>query len=50
MEKPYILLLVAEELYEKHDVSAEVLDLRSIRPLDQEAIISSVKNKPSNSC
>ena len=34
---------VAEELYEKHDVSAEVLDLRSIRPLDQEAIISSVK-------
>jgi pyruvate dehydrogenase E1 component beta subunit len=34
---------VAEELSEAHNISAEVLDLRSIRPLDQEAIIASVK-------
>ena len=34
---------VAEELSEKHNVSAEVIDLRSIRPLDEETIISSVK-------
>ena len=34
---------VAEELSDKHNISAEVLDLRSIRPLDEEAIIQSVK-------
>ncbi len=34
---------VAETLEEKHRVSAEVLDLRSIRPLDEEAIINTVK-------
>lgn len=36
-------LEVAEELSNKHNISAEVLDLRSIRPLDEEAIIKSVK-------
>tara|TARA_B100001248_G_C27368750_1_gene450492 strand:- start:59 stop:1036 length:978 start_codon:yes stop_codon:yes gene_type:complete len=36
-------LEVAEELSNKHNISAEVLDLRSIRPLDEEAIIQSVK-------
>lgn len=36
-------LEVAEELADKHNISAEVLDLRSIRPLDEEAIIQSVK-------
>ena len=34
---------VAEELSDKHSVSAEVIDLRSIRPLDEKTIISSVK-------
>ena len=37
-------LEVAEELADKHNISAEVLDLRSIRPLDEEAIIKSVKS------
>ena len=36
-------LEVAQVLEEKHNISAEVLDLRSIRPLDVEAIIKSVK-------
>lgn len=36
-------LEVAEELSDKHNICAEVLDLRSIRPLDEEAIIQSVK-------
>ena len=36
-------LEVAEELADKHNISAEVLDLRSIRPLAEEAIIQSVK-------
>ena len=36
-------LEVAEILSVEHDVSAEVIDLRSIRPLDEETIISSVK-------
>lgn len=36
-------LEVAEELSDKHNISPEVLDLRSIRPLDEEAIIQSVK-------
>jgi len=36
-------LEAAEILKEKHGISAEVVDLRSIRPLDQDAIINSVK-------
>ena len=38
-----VALQVAETLAEKHGVSAEVLDLRSIRPLELEAIIKTVK-------
>jgi pyruvate dehydrogenase E1 component beta subunit len=30
-------------LEEKHNISAEVLDLRSIRPLDVDAIVATVK-------
>lgn len=33
----------AEELAEKHNINAEVINLRSIRPLDQDTIIASVK-------
>jgi pyruvate/2-oxoglutarate/acetoin dehydrogenase E1 component len=36
-------LEVAQTLEEKHNVSVEVLDLRSIRPLDVDAIIKTVK-------
>ena len=36
-------LEAAEILQTKHGISAEVVDLRSIRPLDQDAIINSVK-------
>jgi pyruvate dehydrogenase E1 component beta subunit len=36
-------LEAAKILQEKHGISAEVVDLRSIRPLDQDAIINSVK-------
>ena len=36
-------LQVAQTLEEKHNISAEVLDLRSIRPLDVDAIIKTVK-------
>jgi len=36
-------LKAAELLKEKHNINAEVLDLRSIRPLDEEAILNSVK-------
>ena len=36
-------LQVAETLSQKHKISAEVLDLRSIRPLDIDAIIKTVK-------
>lgn len=36
-------LEAAETLEKEHGISCEVLDLRSIRPLDQEAIIESVK-------
>mgnify|MGYP000396400043 FL=1 len=36
-------LEVAKILEEKHKVSVEVLDLRSIRPLDVEAILKTVK-------
>lgn len=35
-------LIAAEEL-SKHGISVEVLDLRSIRPIDEEAILSSIK-------
>lgn len=33
----------ADLLKEKHNINAEVLDLRSIRPLDEEAILASVR-------
>lgn len=36
-------LQVAEHLKEKHDVEAEVINIRSARPLDLECIINSVK-------
>jgi pyruvate dehydrogenase E1 component beta subunit len=36
-------LAAAEILKEKHNINAEVLDLRSIRPLDQDAILKTVK-------
>lgn len=36
-------LKAAKELKEKHDIDIEVVDLRSIRPLDEEAILKSVK-------
>ncbi len=36
-------LEVAETLNEKHNVSAEVLDLRSIRPLDLDSILQTVR-------
>lgn len=36
-------LEAAEKLKEEHGIDAEVVDLRSIRPLDQDAIINSVK-------
>lgn len=37
-----VALEAAETLASDHNISAEVLDLRSIRPLDQEAILTSV--------
>lgn len=36
-------LAAAKELKEKHNIDAEVVDLRSIRPLDEETILKSVK-------
>lgn len=36
-------LKAAELLEAEHDIKAEVLDLRSIRPLDEEAILASVR-------
>lgn len=36
-------LKAAELLAAEHDINAEVLDLRSIRPLDQEAILKTVR-------
>lgn len=36
-------LKAAELLKEKHNINAEVVDLRSIRPLDEETILNSVK-------
>lgn len=38
-----ISLEAAKTLEEKHDISVEVIDLRSIRPLDEETILNSVK-------
>jgi pyruvate dehydrogenase E1 component beta subunit len=35
-------LTAAEELEEEHGISAEVIDLRSIRPLDEDTILDSV--------
>jgi pyruvate dehydrogenase E1 component beta subunit len=36
-------LKAAELLAAEHDINAEVIDLRSIRPLDEEAILQSVR-------
>jgi pyruvate dehydrogenase E1 component beta subunit len=38
-----ISLKAAKTLSEKHDIDVEVVDLRSIRPLDEETILNSVK-------
>ncbi|MEO0508465.1 MAG: alpha-ketoacid dehydrogenase subunit beta [Verrucomicrobiota bacterium] len=38
-----ISLSAAKMLEESHDISVEVVDLRSIRPLDEETILNSVK-------
>jgi len=38
-----MVLKAAQVLAEQHDVDAEVIDLRSLRPLDLETIITSVK-------
>ena len=38
-----ISLKAAEILAEKHSINAEVIDLRSIRPLDETTILNSVK-------
>ncbi|HEY0865692.1 MAG TPA: alpha-ketoacid dehydrogenase subunit beta [Lacunisphaera sp.] len=38
-----LALKAADLLKEKHNISAEVVDLRSIRPLDEETILNSVK-------
>jgi pyruvate dehydrogenase E1 component beta subunit len=38
-----ITSLEAAEMLEEHGISAEVVDLRSIRPLDEETILESVK-------
>src|SRR5438034_5960647 len=37
-----VALKAAEQLAEREGASAEVLDLRSLRPLDEEAIVGSV--------
>ena len=36
-------LAAAQVLEQEHDISAEVVDLRSIRPLDEAAILASVR-------
>lgn len=36
-------LVAAEELKKRHGIEAEVINLRSIKPLDVEAIVKSVK-------
>ncbi len=38
-----LALQAADLLKEKHNINAEVIDLRSIRPLDEETILNSVK-------
>ena len=38
-----LALKSAEMLKQKHNINAEVIDLRSIRPLDEETILNSVK-------
>jgi pyruvate dehydrogenase E1 component beta subunit len=38
-----MVLRAAVELAEKHDIDAEVIDLRSLRPLDEETIINSIR-------
>src|SRR3954465_1140904 len=38
-----MVLKAAKELVEKHDISAAVIDLRTLRPLDKNTIIESVK-------
>src|SRR5438874_2219807 len=38
-----MVLKAAHELAEKHDIDAEVIDLRTLRPLDETCIINSVK-------
>jgi pyruvate dehydrogenase E1 component beta subunit len=38
-----LALEAAQVLEEKHNINAEVVDLRSIRPLDEETIVNSVK-------
>jgi pyruvate dehydrogenase E1 component beta subunit len=38
-----LALKAADLLKEKHNINAEVVDLRSIRPLDEETILNSVK-------
>jgi pyruvate/2-oxoglutarate/acetoin dehydrogenase E1 component len=40
----HFALRAASKLADDHGVSCEVLDLRSIRPLDTEAILATVKN------
>jgi len=39
----HVCLQAADELKEKHGISCEVINLRSIKPLDTETIINSVK-------
>lgn len=38
-----VAMTAAQVLKEEHDIDAEVVDLRSIRPLDEETVIESVK-------
>jgi len=38
-----VCLAAAEKLAEEHNINAEVVDLRSIRPLDEETILKSVR-------
>ena len=45
-----LCLEAAEALASEHGINAEVVDLRSIRPLDEEAILESVKRLTERSC
>src|SRR5437762_1901784 len=38
-----MVLKAAQELAETHDIDAEVVDLRTLRPLDEECILNSVR-------